>query len=205
VTHPGRIEPNELCDSGISQITPRRHVVETWNTIITARGDRWPDARQALRALGRVQRTGFYNVLAMEVDAPEGFLGRLEQLSADNPALIGSVASVFTAARCFDFSSRAEFESKAREGALAWVPQLAGKSFHVRIHRRGRQPMFASPQEERALAEALLVAIRDTGNPAHIRFDDPDAIVLIETLRGRAGMALFTRDDYRRHPLLAAH
>lgn len=75
MTHPGRIEPNELCDSGVSQITPHRHTVETWNT----------------------------------------------------------------------------------------------------------------------------------GNPAHIRFDDPDAIVLIETLRGRAGMALSTRDDYRRHPLLAAH
>ena len=32
-----------------------------------------------------------------------------------------------------------------------------------------------------------------------------DAIVLIETVGGRAGMALLTRDDCRRHPLLATH
>ena len=179
--------------------------MEPWNAIITARGDRLPEARKALRALGRVERTGFYNVLAMTVDEPEGFLDRLERLIAERPGVVESLAHVFPAERCFDFSSPAEFESKAREAVLAWVPRLAGKTFHVRVHRRGRKGTLVTPEEERAIANTLLDAIRATGNPARVGFDDPDAIVLIETIGGRAGLALLTRDDYRRHPLLATH
>jgi hypothetical protein len=43
------------------------------------------------------------------------------------------------------------------------------------------------------------------GTPARVTFDDPDAILLIETIGGRAGMAVLTRDDYARHPLLATY
>lgn len=179
--------------------------MEAWNAIITARQDHMPEARKALRALGRVQRTGFYNVLAMKVDEPEAFLDRLERLIAEHPDVVQSLAHVFPAERCFDFSSTAELQSKAREAALAWVPQLAGKSFHVRVHRRGWKRTLVSPDEERTLADALLAAIRATGNSARVTFDDPDAIVLIETIGGRAGMALRTRDEYRQHPLLATH
>ncbi|RPI56695.1 MAG: hypothetical protein EHM55_04455 [Acidobacteria bacterium] len=176
-----------------------------WNTVITARGDRLPEARGALRTLGHVQRTGFYNVLAMNADQPETFLERLERLLPDHPELAESIASIFTAERCFDFSDTSEFESKAREVGLAWAPRLAGKSFHVRVHRRGRKRTLVSPDEERALADALLAATREMGNPARVTFDDPDAIVLIETIGGRAGVAIRTRDEYRRHPLLATH
>ena len=179
--------------------------MESWNAIITTRGDRLPEARRVLRVLGRVERTGFYNVLTMNVDDPERFVDRLERLFADHPRAVESVAHVFPAQRCFDFSSPAEFESKAREVVLAWVPRLAGKTLHVRVHRRGRKGTLVSPDAERAIADALLAAIQETGNPARVAFDDPDAIVLIETIGGRAGMALLTRDDYRRHPLLATH
>jgi tRNA(Ser,Leu) C12 N-acetylase TAN1 len=183
----------------------RENPVGAWNAIITARGYRLPQARQFLRVLGRVERTGFYNVLTMNVDDPERLIDRLERLLAEHPRAVGSVAHVFPAQRCFDFSSPAEFASKAREAALAWVPRLAGKTLHVRVHRRGRKGTLVSPEAERAIADALLAAIQETGNPARVAFDDPDAIVLIETIGGRAGMALLTRDDYRQHPLLATH
>jgi tRNA(Ser,Leu) C12 N-acetylase TAN1 len=177
--------------------------MEPWNAIVTARGDRLPQARRVLRAVGRVQRTGFYNVLTVHVDDPAQLVDRLERLFAEHPGAVESVAHIFPAERCFEFSSPAEFESKAREAALAWVPRLAGKTLHVRVHRRGRKGTLVSPEAERAIADTLLAAIRETGNPARVAFDDPDAIVLIETIGGRAGMALLTRDDYRQHPLLA--
>jgi len=179
--------------------------VEPWNAIITTHRDRLPQARRVLRALGRVERTGFYNVLTMNVDEPARLVDRLDRLFAEDPRVVESVAHVFPAERCFEFSSPAEFESKAREAARAWVPRLAGKTFHVRVHRRGRKGTLVSPEAERAVADALLAAIQETGNPARVAFDDPDAIVLIETVGGRAGMALLTRDDYRQHPLLATH
>jgi tRNA(Ser,Leu) C12 N-acetylase TAN1 len=141
----------------------------------------------------------------MNVGDPEHMVDRLERLFAEHPRAVASVAHVFPAQRCFDFSSSADFESKAREVALAWVPRLTGKTLHVRVHRRGRKGTLVSPEAERAIADALLAAIHETGNPARVSFEDPDAIVLIETIGGRAGMALFTRDDYRQHPLLATH
>jgi tRNA(Ser,Leu) C12 N-acetylase TAN1 len=179
--------------------------VEPWNAIVTARGDRLPQARRILRALGRVERTGFYNVLTMNVDDPEHLVDRLERLFAEHPGAVESVARIFPAERCFEFSSPAEFEAKAREAAVAWVPRLAGKTLHVRVHRRGRKGTLVSPEAEHAIADALLAAIQETGNPARVAFDDPDAIVLIETVGARAGMAILTRDDYRQHPLLATH
>jgi tRNA(Ser,Leu) C12 N-acetylase TAN1 len=179
--------------------------VEPWNAIVTARGDRLPQARRILRALGRVERTCFYNVLTINVDDPEHLVDRVERLFAEHPGTVESVAHVFPAERCFEFSSPAEFEAKAREAAVAWVPRLAGKTLHVRVHRRGRKGTLVSPEAERAIADALLAAIQETGNPARVAFDDSDAIVLIETIGDRAGMALLTRDDYRQHPLLATH
>jgi tRNA(Ser,Leu) C12 N-acetylase TAN1 len=179
--------------------------VESWNAIVTAREDRLRQARRFLRGLGRVERTGFYNVLTMDVDEPARLIGRIERLFSEHPQAAASVAHVFPAEQCFDFSSPADFESKAREAALAWVPRLTGRTFHVRVHRRGRKGTLVTPEAERAIADALLAAARDTGSPARVAFDDPDAIVLIETVGGRAGMALLTRDDYRQHPLLATH
>jgi tRNA(Ser,Leu) C12 N-acetylase TAN1 len=178
---------------------------ESWNAIVTAREDRLPQARKFLRPLGHVKRTIFYNVLTMEVDEPGRLIDRIDHLIAEHPQAVPSLAHVFPAERCFDFSNPAEFESKARETALAWVPQLAGKTFHVRVHRRGRKGTLVSPDVERAVADALIAALHDAGSPARVAFDDPDAIVLIETIGGRAGMALLTRDDRRRHPLLATH
>jgi tRNA(Ser,Leu) C12 N-acetylase TAN1 len=183
----------------------RAPATRQWNVIVTARGDRLPEARRGLRAIGRVERTGFYNVLAMNVEELQSFLPRLERLVADDPGLRESLASVFPAERCFDFSDAADFEAKAREAALGWVPRLAGKSFHVRVHRRGRKGTLVSPAEERFVADALLSATREMGDPARVTFDDPDAILLVQTIGGRAGIALHTRAEYHEHPLLATH
>jgi tRNA(Ser,Leu) C12 N-acetylase TAN1 len=139
----------------------------------------------------------------MRVDEPDRLLARIEELLAGQPRAAASIAHVFPAEKCFEFSSAAEFESKAREGALAWVPRLAGRSLHVRIHRRGGKGTLVSPEAERAIADGLLAAIQETGRPARVAFEDPDAIVLIETVGRRAGMALVTRDEHERHPLLA--
>jgi hypothetical protein len=35
----------------------------------------------------------------------------------------------------FTFQSASEFEEKAREAVLPWLPRLAGKGFYVRVDR----------------------------------------------------------------------
>src|SRR3974377_1924546 len=40
------------------------------------------------------------------------------------------------------------------------------------------------------------------GKPGKISFSDPDAVVAIDTIDGRAGLALWTREDLLRYHLL---
>jgi hypothetical protein len=66
------------------------------------------------------------------------------------------------------------------------------------LHRRGFKGGLSTPKEERFLDEALLDALEKQGTPGRIDFEDPDAVIQIETVDGRAGMSLWTRDDLRR-------
>jgi len=72
-------------------------------------------------------------------------------------------------------------------------------SFLVRLHRHGFKGRLSTPKEERFLDEALLDALDALGRPG---FADPDAILQIETIDGRAGVSLWRREDLRRYPFL---
>lgn len=48
----------------------------------------------------------------------------------------------------------------------------------------------------------LLQALERRGTPGRISFDDPDAILAVDTVSNRAGMALWNRDELRTYPFL---
>jgi hypothetical protein len=48
----------------------------------------------------------------------------------------------------------------------------------------------------------LLDALAAAGNPGRIRFEDPDYVLLIETVGGSGGIALWTGEDLKRYPFL---
>ncbi len=173
-----------------------------WNVIATVHGDGFREGRKILEGLGRVAPSEFFNVLVMRVDDPGAFLEDLGRRIEEEPGVMNFVSRVVPAQHVFDFRSAEEFEAKAREIALAWAPRLAGKRFHVRMHRRGFKGRMTSPAEERFLDEALLAALEEAGTPGKITFDDPDAVVSIETVGNRAGMSLWTREELRRYPFL---
>jgi tRNA(Ser,Leu) C12 N-acetylase TAN1 len=82
------------------------------------------------------------------------------------------------------------------------VERLKGKSFHVRMHRRGFKGKISTVEEERMLNEVILKALEDLGMPGRLNFDDPDAIVAVETLGQHAGFSLWTREDLKQYPFL---
>ena len=108
------------------------------------------------------------------------------------------------ATRTFIFNSTEEFEDRALSAGRGWGQQLPGKSFFVRIHRRGFKGKLSSPEEERFLDDALLDALAAAGTPGKIAFDDPDAVIVIETVDNRAGIALFTREEMARYLFVRA-
>ncbi len=173
-----------------------------WNLVASVHGDGFSRARQILQMLGEVHRTNYYNVLVAWVQDVDAMLARLPEIESRAPDIWSVIARLAPARIAFNFRDADTFEAQAREAALSWVPELAGRSFHVRMRRRGFKGTLTSPEEERFLDEALLDALDAAGTPGSIAFDDPDAAIDIETVDNRAGMALWTRDELRRYPFL---
>lgn len=173
-----------------------------WNVLVTVNAGGWKAALRLLRPLGRVAKTQFYNVLLLHADDPRAFLDVLRELAARDPGAVACLARVAPVETTFTFSSAEEFEVRARGAVAGYAPALAGKSFHVRIHRRGFKASLSGHAEERVLAEELLRAAGDSGAPARVCFQDPDLVVAIETVGPQAGVALLSREDLARHPLV---
>jgi tRNA(Ser,Leu) C12 N-acetylase TAN1 len=159
-------------------------------------------ARQLLSQFGQVFRTGYFNVLLLVPDEPEAFLERFAAMVENVPQVMEVLSRVVPAADGFTFESPEDFEAKAREIVFGWASRLHGKSFHVRMHRRGFKGRLPSQQEERFLDEALLARLQEEGEPGLIDFEDPDAVIDVETVDNRAGLSFWTREDLKRYPFL---
>ena len=173
-----------------------------WNVVISAREGGYTRTRQILQRYGPVDRTSFYNLLVMKVDDVRTFAEDLRSRVLERPSFLESIARVMPATDCFNFDSHDDFETRARELALIRLSELANQSFHVRLHRRGLKEQLPSPEEERFLDDSLLVALERAGTPGRISFEDPDAILAVETVDHRAGLSLWTRDELKRYPFL---
>ena len=173
-----------------------------WNVIVTLPEATFREARRFLRRWGEVHRTGYFHILTLTVEDVESFPAEVAEAIEGKPGIFNILSHIIPAQRTFTFASAEEFEAKARDIAILWAPMLAGKSFHVRLHRRGFKGTLSTPKEERFLDETLLDALETLGSPGRITFTDPDAILQIETIDGRAGASLWQRVDLLRYPFL---
>ncbi len=176
--------------------------MKNWNVVAVAQGDGFNEALRALREFGLAQRSRFFNVIEMSVANTREFLDGIARKFSENPELPGLFSRLLPVEMTFAFSTGEEFRKKAGESVAAFVPELKGKSFHVRIHRRGFKKRFSSPDEERFLDQLVLGELERSGSPGRISFEDPDAIIAIETLEDRAGAALWSREDMARYPFI---
>jgi tRNA(Ser,Leu) C12 N-acetylase TAN1 len=176
--------------------------VKDWNVIVTIYQQGFKRALRALLAIGPTERTPYYNVLVMRVDEPLMALEAIERLTEERPALFDAIARVAPAASTFEFESTESFKDRAKSFMLERLPNLAGRSFHVRLHHRGSKLDLRTPDAERLFNDAIVAATVESGAPARISFTDPDVVVVIDTIDDRAGLAIWTREDLARHRLL---
>ena len=173
-----------------------------WNVVVTVHEEGWKPAKRLLGQFGAIAPTDYHDVLVMKVEDLRGFMNGLAARIAEQPGLLNFISRAVPATHVFDFHDAPEFEVKARESVLTFAPELAGKSFHVRMHRRGFRQQLSAHEEEQRLGAALFKALQAADTPATVSFDDPDAIVVIETVGERAGLSVFTREDMQRCPFL---
>ena len=55
---------------------------------------------------------------------------------------------------------------------------------------------------EQFLAGLILESLEKRGEPGHVTFEDPDAVLAVETVGGRAGLSLWNREERERYPFL---
>jgi len=175
--------------------------VQDWNAVITIYQDGFRRAIHALKEFGAVDRSPYHNVLVMKVAEPVALLEAVERKTEQSPALYDAISRVAPAMDTVEFHSPEEFREKLRPILLEWLPRLAGRSFHVRLHRRG-DGHLRTPENERLLDDMLLEAAAAAGAPCKISYTDPDAVIAIDTIDDRAGVGLWTRQDLARHRLL---
>jgi tRNA(Ser,Leu) C12 N-acetylase TAN1 len=173
-----------------------------WNVVVSVRGDCYRWARQRLREYARVDRTDYYNILALRVEDPDAFVEELRQATAADPKLRACLARVMPAPHTFVFQTPEEFEQRAPRAVDHFLPALAGKTFYVRLHRRGFRGTLASQREEQLLDRYLLERLAAAGTPGRVSFADADAVVVVETIGQWAGVALVTRETRVRCPFV---
>lgn len=173
-----------------------------WNVVATTQSGEFSRAKQLLERFGAVKITDFFNVLALKVDDLNEFLRAYSERARKDPRLAECVCRIRPMMRIFKFADADEFRVNVRQEVEEFIGELEGKSFHVRINRRGMKGEISGQAEEQNLDGHILSALEGRGAPGRIDFDDPDAIVDIETLGDVAGVALWTRHDLKNYPFL---
>jgi tRNA(Ser,Leu) C12 N-acetylase TAN1 len=176
--------------------------MQEWNVIISVNDKGFKRAFEVLPEYGTVKKTDFYNVLLMKVDDVPQFIDNLRNRSIQEPGYLSFMSRLVPVTTAFIFRSPEEFEMKAKDIVLDWVTELAGKSFHVRMRRRGFKGRLSSLDEEHFLDNILLESMVTKGKPGRITFEDPDAIIAVETVAQWAGLSLWKREDLKQYPFI---
>jgi tRNA(Ser,Leu) C12 N-acetylase TAN1 len=172
-----------------------------WNVLVTAREGTPRQLRGALSRLVRLARSGFRNVFLAHVDDPDAFLAAVAELRAARPMLDGWLGKIVPVERTFPVEPAA-FQARLEAEATHFLDRLAGRSFHVRIERRGHKGHIDTHACEQALGAHLWEALERRGAHPVIDFEDPDVVLAVELVGDTAGMALVTRERRTRFPFV---
>lgn len=173
-----------------------------WNVVVSVYQEGFRRALKVLRQLAPTERGNYYNVLIMKSDDPVALLAAIEKKTEEDPALYDAISRVAPAIRSFEFHSAEDSAEQAKQIIAEWSQRLAGRTFHVRLHRRGTKYDLATQDTERLFDDAILDTTARAGARAKVSFTEPDAVIAIDTMDDRAGLALWTREDLARHRLL---
>lgn len=164
-----------------------------FNVLVTmAQNGRYGHLLTELANCGEFHKTGYHGVALGKVVAIEEFFETIRQRRGEQCIAFQDVARVVPLQQVFTFEVD-DFPAKLCQALRPWIARLAECRFHVRLERRGLKGQIISPDIEQALDAYILDELIDLGHSASIDFEDPDAVVAIETIGDRCGVGLITR------------
>ena len=176
--------------------------MKDWNVVVTVAENRFIDGISLLRNYGHVEKTSFYNVLTLKVANIDAFLESFLQDMQTDRAYMHVFCRVIPCTCGFFFQTIKVFEEKARQCIQSFLPQLAHRSFHVRMHRRGFHSTIKSQDEAGLLGDYVDEQLRAQGAAGKVIFEDPDVILDVEIVAQQAGLSLWSREQRKRYPFL---
>ena len=173
-----------------------------WNVIVTVSEHGFKKARQLLASYGEVAKTNYYSVLLLRTSDALDFLETVQNEIISGSEFSAVISRIMPVEKKFSFQSADEFEYKARKEIEEWIPRLAGRAFHVRMHRRGFKERIKSVDEEQLLDHFIIETLEANGETATVTFENPDVIIALETVGNDAGMSFWDRPALTKYPIL---
>ena len=174
----------------------------TWNLLVTSLEGQRESLLAVLRTLARFRRGGFPNVLVATVEDPVAFLGVLGDAYAQSTVVRTSLGKVIPITRTLRLTGPEAFRDQVGDALEALVDRLTGRTFFVRIFRRGFRGAIDSTRLEGELGARLVAALEARGDRPRVRFADADVALVVETLRDEVGIAVLDRTLRAAHPFV---
>ena len=172
-----------------------------WNIVMTSRQGGQRRLRNAVRRLVRLRLSGFRNVFIGRVDDPRALFTALAELRERYPRLDEWLGKVVPIEHTFLLDASAA-AAQLQQETTPLLDRLAGRTFHVRLERRGHKGSINTHATEKAVGEHLYAALEARGQRPVVQFNDPDAVVVIEIIGEVAGVGLVTRELRQSFPFV---
>lgn len=172
-----------------------------WNILVTALWGQGKKVLQVLTQHGEFKSSGFKDVLQGHVEDVRFFLEKLELMRQENPDRINALSQIVPLERTFYFKLP-DLMDKLKETISPYIEKIEDKKFYVRVKRRGHKSELSSQEMEKEIAGFFVENFENAGKQAHVGFNDPDVILVVETIANWAGVAWITRDMKEKYPLV---
>jgi tRNA(Ser,Leu) C12 N-acetylase TAN1 len=97
----------------------------------------------------------------------------------------------------------ADFREKLKEAMTSCAETLEnGCTFFIRVKRRGHKGELSSLEIEKDISAFIIDGMEKTGKQAQVNFEDPDKLIIVETIGDRAGVGLITRTMKEKYPFI---
>lgn len=175
--------------------------MKDWNIVLTSQMDQERRLRRELQDLGEFYPTGFREVILGKVPDLTAFLETLKDWWEEKPFLPQLLSTVVPVRLVFPFTLE-NLVARLEEEVRPLVAEIGDQSFYVRMKRRGHKGELSSLEVEQALDHFLKEELAAQGFSPHIDFNNPEVIVLLETVHNQCGLALITRQMKERYPFI---
>jgi tRNA(Ser,Leu) C12 N-acetylase TAN1 len=167
--------------------------MKEWNILATATREQERYLLRFLNDYGEFKGSGFRDVVLGRVEEIDAFLRALENLCEENPIKLNPLSQIVPLEKTFHFDL-SDFKDKLKEILSSYVDRIENKKFYLRVKRRGHKGEISSLEVEKEVADFIMGSLEKAGKKAQVSFNDPDCILIVETIGDWAGVGFITKE-----------